>query len=294
MAKKSSQSTSSGGGIFNFRNLLAILLIVAAAGWWIVERNPNVYSVLGQYIDNGEILTLEARYTPEKIMEQFGQEFIADGDRSFQGAELRFYPYALLDVKYSAPDKKTREGVLLWSLFDGEMVIDCKSWAKTHGFEDAINAQANRNDFKLLNVLARNKGKASFDQLQQELQIESNLLQQWVDDGKSKHLVLQKGNEVQLHFQDPRLLVSPQTSINECMVTKPYSHAQKVARNYSFKQIEKTAHAAFGDDFTIRSKKELYLPVYVIEVLNPDGSILTTEWNALNGQRLIPRYLKSQ
>lgn len=288
MAKKSNTTKRSG---FKIGLLFSSLLALGVATWWLLEHNPNIYGVLGQYIDNGEILTLEARYTPEQIVEHFDREFIANGDRAFQNASLRFYPYALLDVKYSSSDKKTREGVLLWSLVDGEMVIDCKSWEKSHGFEDAINAQASRTDFKVLNALARKQGKASFEQLQHDLQVEANLLQQWIDGTKAKHLVLQKGNEVQLHFEDPRILVMPQTSISECMVTKPYSQAQKVHRNYSFNQIEKTAHAAFGPEFTVRSKKEIYLPVYAIEILNPDGSLLTTEWNALNGKRIMPKYL---
>lgn len=276
--------------MMKLKNIAIIAALIAASGWWIVHNNPNVVSVLEQYIDNGEILTLEARYTPERIMEQYGKE-LASGERSFQSATLKFYPYALLDVKYSTPDKKTREGVLLWSLVDGEMVINCETWDKTHGFEDAINAQAGRNDFKILNALAKNKGKASLEQLQKDLQVEEDILQPWLDESKNKHLVVQKGNEIQLHFQNPKILVVPQTSIAQCMVTKPYSHAQKVSRNYSFKQIENTAHAAFGQDFTIRNKKELFLPVYSIEILNPDGSVLTTEWNALNGQRMVPRYL---
>ena len=193
-----------------FKNWFLIAAVLVGAGWWFAQNNPNVLSMLEQYIDNGEIMTFEARYTPERIMDQYGKE-LASGERAFQKAELKFYPYALLDVKYSTPDKKTKEGVLLWSFVDGEMVINCETWEKTHGFEDAINSQANRNDFKILNALAKNKGKATIEQLQKDLQVEEDVLQPWLDDSKSKHLVVQKGNEIQLHFQNPRILVVPQT-----------------------------------------------------------------------------------
>jgi hypothetical protein len=63
----------------------------------------------------------------------------------------------------------------------------------------------------------------------------------------------------------------------------------KVAKRYSKSDIEKNAKAVFGADFTIRNSKEVFLPVYSIEVLNPDGSVLTTYWNALSGQRMYPR-----
>lgn len=251
------------------------------------EANPNVRSTIGQYIDNGDIKTLEVRFTPEKIMELYGKDLLSQGERSFQKAELKFYPHTLLDVKYSTADNRTKEGILLWSLVDGEMVINCDRWETTHGFQDAINAQANRNDFKILNVLEKSKGKLTVDQLQKELQVEEEIFLPWLETSKEKYLVVQKGNEVQLHFQNPRLFVTPQTKMTQCTVSKPYNYAQKVSRRYSTSQIEKIARAAFGQDFTIRSQEAVFLPVYSIEILNPDGSIRTAEFNAVTGTPVI-------
>lgn len=274
-------------------SLLPIAAICAAAAFWVLQNDSNIRSVVEQYIDNGDIVTFEARFTPEKIMDQKVQDLLGATERTFSKAELKFHPHVLFEVKYSGPDKKTKEGLLLWDLVDGEMVVNCETWDKTHGFEDAINARANRNDFRILNALAQPqaKGKLSIDQLQRELQVEANILQTWLEDAKDKHLIVQKGNEIQLHFQNPKLAVSPQTLLGQCMVTKPYNHAQKISRRYSIRDIEKIAQAAFGEDFTIRSKREVFLPIYSIEFANPDGSILTTYWNALNGKKIIPHYL---
>lgn len=255
------------------------------------EANPNVRSAISQYVDNGEIRTLEVRYTPEKVMELYGAELLSDGERTFQKADLKFQPHALFDVKYSSQDKKTKEGVLLWSLVDGEMVINCEKWETTHGFEDAINAQANRNDFKILHALEKADGKLSIAQLQKELHVEEDLFNRWLENAKEKHLIVQQGNEIQLHFQNPRLLVMPQTRLSQCLVSKPYNHAQKVSRRYSPSQLEKLAQAAFGQDFTIRSQEVIYLPIYSIDILNPDGSTRTVEFNAVTGSEITPRYL---
>ena len=195
-----------------------------------------------------------------------------------------------MEVKYIQPDKKTREGVVLWSMVDGEMVLNTDTWEKTHGFEDAINADASRTDYKLMNVLAKNKGSVSIDELQKELNVEPDTLEPWVESAVEKHLVILKGNQLHLHFQNPKILVTPQTKINQWLVTKPYNHAQRIAKQYSQSQIEKNARAAFGTDFTIRNSQEVFLPVYSIEVLNPDGSVMTSYWNALNGQRIVPKY----
>jgi hypothetical protein len=69
-------------------------------------------------------------------------------------------------------------------------------------------------------------------------------------------------------------------------VTKHQKNAPRIARKYSPSQIEKITQAAFGPGFTIRKTNEIYLPIYAISVLNPDGTIFTTYWNALNGKKL--------
>ena len=51
-------------------------------------------------------------------------------------------------------------------------------------------------------------------------------------------------------------------------------------------QIERISRAAFGQNFAIRKMTDVYLPVHSIVVQNPDGSIHTSHWNALNGKRL--------
>lgn len=275
------------------RKIFSIACMVAIAGglWYLWETNPSIRDTISLYVENGEILTLEARYTSEQIMDAHRAELILDDSYIFQAPELKFHPYLLMEVKYTQPDKKTKEGVILWSMVDGEMVLDTQTWDKTHGFEDAILANASREDFKILNALAKFKGKANAEQLQKELHVEGETLVPWLENARQKHLIVQKGTELQLHFQNPKILVSPQTKINQWLVTKPYIHAQRIAKKYSQNQIQATAKAAFGQDFMIRSVTEVFLPVYSIEVLNPDGSVLTSFWNALNGQRITPKYL---
>lgn len=274
------------------RKLIIFVILVAflTVGGWLFYSNDQISGVVHQYVENGEFVTLKARYTPEQIMEGHKKELLVDNQHSYQEPEIKYHPYILLDVKYFQPDKKSREGMILWSLVDGEMVLNTDSWEKSHGFEDAINSGATRSDFKILHALAKLKGSASMDQLQKELHVEKETLNTWIESALSKHLIVQKGNDLQLHFQDPKILVQPETTINDWLVKKPYNHAQRIASKYSGSQIQKIAKAAFGEDFTVRNTTEVYLPVYSINIVNPDGSILTTYWNALNGQRMAPRY----
>ena len=272
--------------------ILGTLLVVAGAGsWWLWNHNAQFRNIIGEYVDNGEFLTLEARYTPQQIMDGHKKELLASTSHSFQEPELRFYPYVLLEIKYTQADRKSREGVILWSLVDGELVINSDTWEQTHGFEDAIKANATIQEFKVINALAKNNGTLSRDQLQNELHLERDLFEPWIESARQKHLVTVRGDLIQLHFQDPKLITIPQTKINQRLVSKPYNHAQRVNPKYSERDVENIAKAAFGSDFTIRNATKVFLPVYSIEVANPDGSTLTSYWNALNGQRIQPRYL---
>ena len=259
--------------------------------WWLWNYNTPFRNFLADYVENGEFLTLEARFTPDQIMEANKKELLLTQSHTFEEPELKFHPYLLMEVKYIQPDKKTREGVILWSLVDGEMVLNSETWDKTHGFEDAIKAKTTKNEFKILNALAKNNGTLTRDSLQKELHIEREIFDPWIESCKQKHLITLRGDVLQLHLQDPKILVLPQTRINQWLVSKPYNHAQRMKARYEQKEVENIAAAAFGQDFSIRNTTLIFLPVYSIEVVNPDGSVLTSFWNALNGQRIHPKYL---
>lgn len=269
---------------------LLVLIVLGAGGWWLWNKNPQLHHLVSAYVQNGEFLTLEARFTPEQLMEKNKQELLKSNKHAFLDPSLKFYPYLLMEVKYTQ-DRKTREGVILWSMVDGEMVLNTDTWEKTHGFEDALQSHATASDFKVLNALADNHGSMTKEQLEKELRLDADVVQPWVESAKQKRLITQKGNLLQIHLQNPKINVTPQTHVTHWLVTKPYNHAQREPAKYSPNQLQQLAEAAFGSDFTIRGTSTVFLPVYSIEVQNPDGSVLTSFWNALNGQRIHPKYL---
>lgn len=264
-----------------------IPLLISAVAWWVWhnDRWANWKDQIVQYVDNRDIITLEAHFLPEQIIETHRQELLGKDKRTLQNTFLKYYPYLLLNVKY-LDNHKTREGMLLWGLNDGEIVLNTESWETTHGFYDCLQCQAARSDFRILQALAKYHGSLSMEDLQTELHVEREILTAWVEGAKRKHLILQKGNVLQLHFENPKLLITPQTKIKQSLVSKPLGEGKKIARTYSHHQITTATQAAFGTDFTIRNEQEVFLPVYSLEVLNPDGSIQVSEWNAVTGQRL--------
>lgn len=279
---------SSKGKGFSWMPLyVVVLLLVVGGGIWVTPEWKDRFT---QYIENSDILTLESKVTPQSVMEAQRAELIGNASkRTYLEPILRYYPYLMLDVKYTE-DQKSREGLLLWGLNDGEIVLNTQTWETTHGFKDCIEGDACRSDFKLLLALAQKQGSQSIEELQKSLHIERDTLDHWVDNAKKKHLIIQKGNQVTLHFENPKILTTPATRLKQNLVSKSLSNSIRVAKNYTRNQIVKIAQAAFGPDFKIRSEQVIYLPVYSLTVLNPDESSYTSDWNAVTGNRMTTSF----
>lgn len=265
---------------------IVAILIIAYGGWHLANHNPTVKSFIQKNFDAGEFHTLEIRYNADTLMDMHRDELLKGENYTFLEPNLRFYPYLLMEVKYTSQDNTTGEGLILWGMDDGEMVTSTSTWEKTHGFEDCINAGADQNDFKIINALAMHGGLLNREDLATYIHVENDLLDHWIDSCKKKHLVVQNGTDYRLHFAKPKLQVIPETQIDHWLVTQPYKSAVRVNQRYSKSQIEKIASLAFGKDFAIRQVTEIFLPVFRLDVQNPDGSIYTTYWNALNGRQL--------
>ncbi|MEN9654302.1 MAG: hypothetical protein RL235_414 [Chlamydiota bacterium] len=270
--------------------LLILLVVASLGGFWSWTYFPGVQSKIEEFLAARTFQTLEVRYSAESIMETHRKELLKDNDHAFLEPSLKFVPYLLMDVKYIRAHDKTGEGVILWGLVDGEMVINTSTWEKTHGFTDCIASNANRQEFKIINALASKGGAWDREGLSKFLNIENNVLDTWIDSCRKKSLIVQAGNTYRLHLQNPKLQVIPETRLEHWLVTKPTKHALRVKKRYRSSQIEAIARAAFGGDFAIRKTTEIFLPVYSITVQNPDGSQMTTYWNALNGKRFVPPY----
>ncbi|MBS0624757.1 MAG: hypothetical protein JSS32_01755 [Verrucomicrobia bacterium] len=266
--------------------LIFICLVAAVGSFWAWNSMPRFRSRLEDVVSTGSFQTLEVRYSAENIMDMHRKELLKDSDHIFLEPALKFVPYLLMEVKYTRNLDKTGEGVILWGLLDGEMVINTSTWEKTHGFTDCLASNATRQEFRIINALAARGGAWDRDGLSHFLNIENNILDNWIDGCRKKSLIVQNGNVYRLHLQNPKLQVIPETKLEQWLVTKSTKNAIRVKRRYRPAQIENIAKAAFGGDFAIRKSTEVFLPVYSIVVQNPDGTQMTTYWNALNGKRM--------
>lgn len=247
--------------------------------------SPTFRTRVEHILSSSTFQTLEVRYSAEAIMEAHKKELLKDSEHVYLEPTLKFVPYLLLEVKYNRSRDKTGEGVILWGMVDGEMVINTNTWESTHGFTDCISSNATRQEFKIINALACRGGTLDRDGLSKHLNVENSILDSWLESCRNKSLIVQSGNTYRLHLQNPKLQVTPETRLEQWLVTKATKHALRVKKRFRASQIENIARAAFGTDFAIRKTTEVFLPVYSITVQNPDGSLGTSYWNALNGKR---------
>lgn len=273
--------------------LLLLLAFVGTGSWWLYRNKSQVHDFMKEYsgknIDESQFLTLEARFTPDQILEAHRNELSIDHSSDKPQTSLNFFPYLLLDITYHHSDRRTREGVMLWSMDDGEIVTNMQSWETSKGFGSLLAAEADEYDFQIFKVLSFHQGKMQRDELIRNLGVDSARADDWLESARLKGLISLDGNTYKLRMGHVNIDVAPFTKINQRLVTKPYSHVKKQATQYDKDQITQTASIAFGPDITIRSVREVFLPVYSISSTNPDGSIQYTYWNALNGQRYAPK-----
>ena len=262
------------------------LMILAYAIYWVSEKQPTVKGRISEVLSSGSFHTLEARFSAEQIMENASSKLLKNETYDYLEPELQFQPYLLMEVKFSRGDDATGEGVILWDLMDGEMVLATQDWNKSHGFADCLLARADKQEFKVINALARGGGFIDRSSLLQSLNIEDDLLDSYLESCRRKKLIVQTGNGFRLHFEEPNLNIKPATLIDAPIVTKHFRYAHRLPRRFTPAEVMSLAESAFGSDFAIRRTLTVYLPIYLITVQNPDGSLRTTYWNALNGKQL--------
>lgn len=268
---------------------LASVAALGYGGYWAYENKPFVRSKVDTILDllqNREFHTLEARFSADQIMQVHKKILLKDDRHKFLPAHTKFAPYLLMEVKYMNHQAETVESIILWDMMEGEMLLNTSHWEKTHGFADCILANIYKNEFRLINVLAEKGGTLDREHLARILQIENEQLSNWIDKCKRKKLVVQVGNTIRLHLQKPKLALKPKTQIDERLVTKTLKSKDQMRKKFSETQIRKAAESAFGPEFAVRKTLIVYLPIYCVTVLNPDGSVHTSHWNALNGKEI--------
>ena len=231
-----------------------------------------------------EMIALEARFSEQQLAERLKNPLLSGSESNVCRTSREFHPYLLMEVKFNKSLEETGEGISLWSLEDGEMVLRTSKWTTTHGFADCLDRMADRNDLRILNTLAKAGGHMDRRALLGEIHADPEQIDCWLESCRKKQLVVQQGNTYRIHLERPIWATRPTTEIDAPLVQKGRALGSPTPKRYSQNRIEEMAQAVFGADFAVRSRREIYLPVYLIEVQNSDGSTKSMRWNAFTGE----------
>lgn len=270
--------------------ILFTLLTLAIGGYgylWMTDKKPDLKQKAEELLDFRTTTALETRFDAAQVMETNQKTLLKEKGARYLEPSLKFFPHLLLEVKYCDSKKKTKEGFILWDLTDGEMILNTKTWDKTHGFADCILTNASSNEIKLLHLFATQGGTCDSATLLKKGNIQLPVLEILLRSCLKKNLITSTGeNKYRLHLKDPKLIVKPETKLHEQLTTRSQRGAERAEKNFSRAQIERLIKMSFGEDFSIRSATELYLPVHRIVIQKADGSIRTAHFNALTGKEL--------
>ena len=272
--------------------LLYTLFTLAVGGYglfWVADKNPELKQKAEELIDFRKTTALETRFDSAQVMDIHQHKLLKERGMRFLTPEVKYYPHLLMEVKFCDKNNKTKEGFILWDLTDGEMVLDTKSWNKTHGYADCILNNTQSHEFKILKIIAENGGTCEATTLISALHLDPPILDAMLRSCMKKNLIiLSEANQYRLHLANPKLNVIPETKLHDPLTTRNHKHADRATRHFSKTQIERIAKLAFGESFSIRTTTEVYLPIHRIAIQNSDGSVNISHFNALTGKELPP------
>lgn len=272
--------------------LLYTLFTLAIGGYgvyWIADKNPDLKNRAETLLNFRTTNALEMRYDARQIMDNHSRELLKEKGARFLEPELKFFPYLLMEVKYCDANHQTKEGLILWDMTDGEMVIDTQTWEKTHGFADCMNSRAQEYELNLLQILSEEGGSAELTTIQSKLGAKPAVVELMLKSCANKNLIIgDSESRYRIHLERPKLQTVARTSWHQQLTTRPHKRAERAKSHFSQNQIKSIAKMAFGTHFAIRKATEIFLPIHRIVVQGPEGTIATHHFNAVSGRKLPP------
>jgi hypothetical protein len=272
--------------------VLLLFLVIFGGGYYAYLHRDEVAELLPTSNREETVDTFETAISPEELLSQHSKTLLPTKQHTFGSSTLHLAPHLLLQMKYSPDGRTTIATSMLWDMIDGELVLDTNSFDHTQGFADCITSKANADDFRILQLLTK-KGALSKEQLSQELGTDNEMVCDRVENLRKRHLVIVANDIVRVHVESPLLRVDPLTTITRPFVQRKVIHKDELQATYSKAEIEQLVKAAFGQDVAIRSSRLIFVPIYEIQVLNPDSSVRRTFWNAISGKELWKQHTPS-
>lgn len=267
---------------------------VSLGSVWLWEHNPSVrvwvdnhfFSYIDVKFDHSDDHVIANRFTVEHITNNG-----PGPGTKLHTCKVLYLPLLKMDVKYRGAIG-TEEGIIVWDLVSGEMLMDLESWTYSHGLEDCLISDISHDAFLVLSSLSK-KGKrrecTDVMGISKDTGLNYEFLDALLRDCTNLGLVVSKNNGYALHIQNPRLPDSPLSSSYQNLPSSWTTTQSRITRDtkikstYTVEMVQQFAMKIFGPNFIIKRSSIVYLPLFLIQYNAPDGSLHTTYYNAFSG-----------
>ena len=284
MAKKPSPAEG-GSSLLKRFFWLCLIVLIGVGAFWAYRHKERLEQMVYSKDHEDTIETFETAIQPEELLARQSRLLLTP-QHSFGTVSLLFAPHLLLNVKYSLDGKTSKACTALWDLTDGELVLNTNNFDHSQGFADCLVSEASADDFRILHTLAIRGGALSKEMICKELGGDDSVICERIENLKKRHLVIVSNDIVRIHVESPLIKLEPATLITRPFVQRTIIYKSLLNAQYTIADIESLVQAAFGSDLAIRSTRLVFIPIYEIQVNNPDGSIRKTLWNAISGKEV--------
>lgn len=267
--------------------IISTLITVATLAYgymWFSKNYPTITDGTLSFVSGQELTGIRPIYTPEQVLDRHATNLTRHGGVISGDPDILYVPVLLLNVKYADTFYTTGEGVLLFDLLDGEMILNINTLEKTHGLADCLRAQASKHECKVISLMAKKGGQLGRESIKRGLRVDMDLVDEWVDNCRQKKLIVPSGNGYRLHMQNPRLPNSPVTYVDNPLTTFRSKRFSGRKPQFDTAHIPSLCTAFFGSDFGIKTQEIAYLPIYRINVEGLDKDITTLYFNSISGK----------
>ncbi|WP_213358129.1 hypothetical protein [Chlamydiifrater phoenicopteri] len=243
--------------------------------------------VAKRLVGSEQIFIIERSYSPEQVIENFKNR------NQDLYLEQCFFPYLLLKARYQREnpsrngDYEILEGALLWSLVNGEVVMDTETWNCSQGFRECLISKADKHDMLIMQTLIALGGSANKEYLIERLSTRNFHVAKSIKNCHRKKLIFVQGDRVGIPFRKFQPLNNCMMTMNRSLVSliKPKG-AIMISERHSEDDVRSLASKVFGKNFYVIDMQKVFVPAYKITTKGIDGSQRIEYINAINGKRL--------
>ncbi len=263
---------------------LSSLALLISGGFFALEYHPEWKTTITSLLDS-PVQSLTPKYDIQHALNMLEPTLRSQQYILAQQTKTEHLPLAILSVKYPFQET-TKEGIEIWDLVCGEMILHADVWDQSHGLSECLTQWVTSDEFSILVTLAQLKGSLSLNALAEKLSVEPERLVQILQKCMHKHLILEKNGNYKIHMHNPILKVPPETVVHSQLTIEKKNVTNKLPKKHSVHKVSKTAEALFGPGFHVKEHAEAFLPIYVFTIKSADGSLSQRYFNSFNGKEM--------